>query len=53
MGWTYVVKVWDCPDDGPCNWLEIYGGQSIINAVYKMWWAKRNGWLCIKLEWRP
>ncbi len=53
MGWTYEVSVWDGPVDGPFKWLQIYTGESIIEAMYIMWWAKRNGWKCIKLEYRP
>ena len=53
MGWTYEVNVWDGPTDGPYKWLQIYAGESIIKAMYNMWWAKRNGWKCIKLVYRP
>jgi len=53
MGWTYEVNIWDGPVDGTYNWLQIYAGGSIIMAVYNMWWAKRHGWQCIKLEYRP
>lgn len=53
MGYKYEVNVWDGPVDGPYKWLQIYHGDSILIALYKMWWAKRNGWKCIKLEYRP
>jgi hypothetical protein len=53
MGNTYEVLVWDGPDGGPYNWLEIYRGESLFKAIYKIWWAKKNGWKCIKLEYRP
>ncbi len=53
MGWTYEVNVWDGPIDGPYNWLQIYAGESLLKAIYMVWWAKRNGWKCIKLEYRP
>lgn len=53
MGWRYEVNVWVGPVDGPYYWLQIYTGPSIIKAIYNMWWAKRNGWECIKLEYRP
>ena len=53
MGWKYEVNVWDCPVDGPYYWLQIYAGPNIFKAVYNMWWAKRQGWKCIKLEYRP
>lgn len=53
MGFEFEVYVWDGPADGKFKWLAIYHGSSIIKAVYYMWWAKRNGWQCIKLEWRP
>jgi len=53
MGWNFEVNVWDGPVDGKFNWLQIYAGNSIIRTVYNLCWAKRNGWKCIKLEWRP
>lgn len=53
MGWRYEINVWDHAVDGPYYWLQIYAGPSIIQAIYNMWWAKRNGWKCIKLEYRP
>ena len=53
MGYTYEVNVWDGPVNGPYNWIQIYAGASIIQVIYNMWWAKRNGWKCIKLEYRP
>ncbi len=53
MGWKYEANVWDGPVDGDFKWLQIYAGPSIIKAIYNMWWAKRNGWKCIKLEYRP
>jgi hypothetical protein len=53
MGWRYEVNVWDRAVDGPYYWLQIYAGPSVIQAIYNMWWAKRNGWKCIKLEYRP
>ena len=53
MGYTYEINVWDGPIDGDYKWLQIYCGESALKAMYQMWWAKRNGWQCIKLEWRP
>ena len=52
MGYTFEVNAWDRNDDG-YYWLQIYAGNSIMKAVYNLWWAKRQGWGCIKLEWRP
>ena len=53
MGWRYEVNVWDSAVDGPYYWLQIYAGPNVIQAIYNMWWAKRNGWKCIRLEYRP
>ena len=54
MGWKYVVEVWDSPIDGDrWYWLQIYAGDSLFKAIYYMIWAKRNGWHCMKFEWRP
>ena len=52
MGYTFEVNAWECVEDR-CYWLQIYAGNSIMKAVYNLWWAKRQGWGCIKLEWRP
>lgn len=52
MGYTFEVNAWECVKDH-CYWLQIYAGNSIMKAVYHLWWAKRQGWGCIKLEWRP
>lgn len=53
MGNEFAVNVWDTPKDRDYYWLQIYGGDSIMKALYNLWWAKRQGWKCIKLEWRP
>jgi hypothetical protein len=53
MGNTFEVLVWDHALGGEFYWLEIYRGENIFKAIYNLWWAKRNGWMCIKLEWRP
>ena len=53
MGNTYVVMAWDTPDNSPYYWLEIYRGESLLKALYNLWWCKKNGWKCIKLEYRP
>jgi hypothetical protein len=53
MGWTYEVNVWDGPVDGPYKWMQIYYGDSLLKAVYNIWWAKRNGWKCIEMKYRP
>lgn len=52
MGWRFEVNVWNHSDDG-YHWLQVYCGESMIKAMYKMWQAKRHGYGCIKLEWRP
>jgi hypothetical protein len=54
MGNTFVVMAWEAADNSDhYYWLEIYRGESLIKAFYNLFWAKRQGWLCIKLEWRP
>ena len=53
MGYEFEVDVWDGPVDGDFKWLTIYQGSSIMKSLYNLWWAKRQGWKCIKLEWRP
>lgn len=53
MGNTYVIMVWDGPVGGPFTWLEVYRGEKFYEAIYWMWWCKRNGWKSIRLEYRP
>lgn len=54
MGNTIEVRVWDhAKDSDHFYWLDIYMGESILKALYYVWWAKRQGWKCIKIEWRP
>lgn len=53
MGWKYTVEVWDGSNESKhWYWLKIYEGNSLFKGIYYMWWAKRNGWHCMKLEWR-
>ena len=53
MGNTYVIEVWDGPINGPYSWLEIYRGESLWRSIYWMFWCRRQGWKCIKMEYRP
>ena len=53
MGYTFEVDVWDGPAGGEFKWLSLYRGRSMMRSLYYLWWAKRQGWKCIKLEWRP
>jgi hypothetical protein len=53
MGNTFEVLAWESAVGGEFYWLEVYRGESLVKAFYTLWWAKRQGWKCIKLEWRP
>lgn len=54
MGYKYEVNVWEAAvDSDRYYWLQIYTGDSLYQAIKTMWWCKRQGWKCIKLEWRP
>lgn len=53
MGYKYEVNVWDHAVDGHYYWVQIYAGGSLIKALYYLWWGRRQGWACIKLEYRP
>ena len=54
MGYKYEVNAWDhAIGSDHWYWLKIYEGNNLFKALYCMWWAKRNGWLCMKFEWRP
>jgi hypothetical protein len=51
MGYTYEVNVWE-GQGSSYNYVQLYAGNSLLKAVYNVWWAKRDGWKCIKLEYR-
>ena len=54
MGNKFEVLAWESADGSThYYWLEIYRGESLFKALYNLFWAKRQGWKCIKLEWRP
>lgn len=54
MGNTYVVLAWDHAEGSDhFYWLEIYRGENLFKALYYLWWCKKNGFQCIKLEYRP
>ena len=54
MGYKYEVNVWDHAEgSNHWYWVQIYFGDSLIKAIYYMFWARRNGWKCMKFEWRP
>jgi hypothetical protein len=54
MGYKYEVNVWESAmGSNHFYWLQIYTGESLFKALYNVWWAKRQGWKCIKLEYRP
>lgn len=55
MGYTFYVYVWGQHDGkhNPYRDAEAYGGQSFISALLAMRQAKRDGFACIRLEWRP
>ena len=54
MGNKFEVKAWEAAiGSDHYYWLEIYRGESLIKALYNLWWARCQGWKCIKLEWRP
>jgi hypothetical protein len=53
MGNTYEVHIWCHAEEQGYHWEEIYRGESLLNTVRKIIWAKRNGYKCIKFEYRP
>jgi len=54
MGYKYEVHAWEhAVGSDRYYWLQIYTGDSLFKAIRNMWWAKRQGWECIKLEYRP
>ncbi len=54
MGNKFEVHAWESAGESShYYWLEIYRGESLLKALYNLFWAKRQGWKCIKLEWRP
>ena len=54
MGYKYEVHAWDhAVGSERYYWVKIWEGQSLFKALYYMWWAKNEGWECMKLEYRP
>ena len=54
MGNKFEVLAWESAGESShYYWLETYRGESLLKALYNLFWAKRQGWKCIKLEWRP
>jgi len=53
MGNTWEIYVWKFVGKRPAFQYVIYWqGESVFKAIYKMWRAKREGFGCVRLEWR-
>lgn len=53
MGYKYEISAWERADgSNHWYWLQIYSGDSIIKAIYYLIWSRRQGWCCVKFEWR-
>lgn len=52
MGNTYIVEVWETFPDDSRSYVAIYRGESFTGALWKMFKAKRQGYKCVKFEWR-
>ena len=53
MGWTWEVKVWKAIDGEVYGYHSYWHGKSLVVAIWHMNKARRYGWGCIALEWRP
>lgn len=54
MGFTWEIEVLMSKDDGQSYWYGGYWvGESMFSALWNMWQAKRAGFECITLHWRP
>ena len=53
MGDEYEVSIWNA-DKGVCGaYIHRWGGDTLEEALEQMQKLKEEGYLCIKLEWRP
>lgn len=52
MGWKYEVTVWGKHFDDEYSHLTVWGGQSIVRAMFELWKAKRKGFGCTTLHLR-
>jgi hypothetical protein len=55
MSWTWEVSEWwqDNTKGQDYKYHHEWGGESLIKALWIMWKLKRDGAVCLKLEWRP
>jgi hypothetical protein len=54
MGNTFSVEVWGAhwgPEE-PRSYLQVYGGESLIAALWALIKYKRLGYGCVTLHWR-
>lgn len=54
MANTWEVYEWWCDmtKGEPYKWHLEYGGPSLIKAIWIMFKLRKNGAICLKLEWR-
>lgn len=58
MGNTWEVSAWEWNDDGSnggegkWQYVSHWRGESLLGAILAMRRAKREGFGCVKLEWR-
>ncbi len=52
MGNTFTIEVWTLFGNGDCEYVEFYCGESLIAALWNLFAAKRQGYGCVKFEWR-
>lgn len=53
MGNKFEVHSWRLLSDETCyEYVMVYGGRSLIKALFVMWKEKRKGVGCVKFYWR-
>jgi len=52
MGNTWEIQVFDSRE-GDFSYIMYWQGESVFAAVWNMRKARKDGYKCIKLEWRP
>ena len=53
MGSTWTVEVWKEDESGNYGYREYWSGESLEEALWNLYQAKRDGFGCITLTWRP
>ena len=52
MGNKFTIEAWGLHDGMHFSMAQVWGGQSVIPALWTLWKTKRAGYGCVTLSWR-